>query len=84
MKPVRSAKSTVTWRRSASRVGAAGAGGARAARRRGAAFASPAADRRCPQRGQKAKSGEASKPQPVQIMALDAYDSTDEGALDGA
>src|SRR5687768_11654042 len=84
--PVRSAKSTVTWRRSASRVALAAVGGAGGAGggATGAVFASPGAANRCPQRGQNAKSGGVPKPQPVQIMVLDAYDSTDEGtALPG-
>src|SRR5262249_25126726 len=67
---VRSAKSTVTCRRSASRPSgcpAAGGGGAwMGAGGTGGLLATGAAPRAAPQRGQNAKSGSSSPPQPAQ------------------
>src|SRR6185295_6498037 len=77
VKPVRSAKRTVTWRRSASGPsGAAGGGagfGAAVGTGGGAAAgagpaAGPGAARGAPQRGQNANPGDASKPQPAQVI----------------
>ena len=64
VKPVRSANSTVTWRRSASFSGFGAGAGA------GAGGGEGGAARALPQRGQNAKAGEGSKPQPLQRMTI--------------